>query len=60
MHELPDPDESLGTAADAAFVIGRPVAVHLPGAGDTRADQHAVELLLRLRPGLLFVAGSVS
>jgi hypothetical protein len=55
----PEPDESLGGTADAALAIGQPVAVHLPGAGHTPADERVVELLLQLRPGLLFVTGSV-
>lgn len=56
----PEPDESLDVTPDGAFAMARPVAVHLPGAGQSRADDRAVELLLELRPGLLFVAGSVS
>jgi hypothetical protein len=56
----PEPDETLGVAADGTFAIGQPVAVHLPGAGDSPADERVVDLLLQLRPGLLFVAGSVS
>jgi hypothetical protein len=55
-----EPDESLGLASDGTFAIGRPVAIHLPGAGESPADQRLVELILQLRPGLLFVAGSVS
>jgi hypothetical protein len=55
-----EPDESLGLASDGTFAIGRPVAVHLPGAGDSPADERLVELILQLRPGLLFVTGSVS
>jgi hypothetical protein len=50
----------LGLEPDGTFAIGRPVAVHLPGAGESPADAQLVDLLLRLRPGLLFVAGSVS
>ena len=56
----PEPDESLGLSPDGAFAIGRPVAVHLPGAGQTPADDRLVDLILELRPGLLFVAGAVS
>jgi hypothetical protein len=56
----PEPDESLDLEPDGSFAIGRPVAVHLPGAGESPADQQLVDLLLQLRPGLLFVAGSVS
>jgi hypothetical protein len=56
----PEPDESLRLAPDGAFTIGRPVAVHLPGAGESAADGRMVDLILQLRPGLLFVAGSVS
>jgi hypothetical protein len=56
----PEPDESLDITDDAAPVVGQPVAVHLPGAGETAADERLVALLLQLRPGLLFVAGSVS
>jgi hypothetical protein len=55
----PEPDESLGVAAEG-FAIARPIAVHLPGAGESPADERLVELILQLRPGLLFVAGSVS
>jgi hypothetical protein len=55
----PEPDESLDVT-DTALVISQPVAVHLPGAGETPADERMVALLLQLRPGLLFVAGSVS
>jgi hypothetical protein len=54
----PEPDESLGLAPDGSFAIGRAVAVHLPGAGDSAADERLVDTILRLRPGLLFVAGS--
>lgn len=62
MPEFPphEPDESLGLASDGTFAIGRPVAVHLPGAGDSPADERLVELILQLRPGLLFVTGSAS
>jgi hypothetical protein len=56
----PEPDESLGLAPDGTLAIGRPVAVHLPGAGDSPDDERLVDLILQLRPGLLFVAGSVS
>jgi hypothetical protein len=56
----PEPDESLGLASDGMFAIGRPVAVHLPGARESAADERLVDLILQLRPGLLFVAGSVS
>jgi hypothetical protein len=34
--------------------------VHLPGAGESPADERLVDLILQLRPGLLFVAGSIS
>jgi hypothetical protein len=57
---LPEPDETLGVAGGGTFAIGQPVAVHLPGAGDSLADARVVDLILQLRPGLLFVAGSVS
>jgi hypothetical protein len=56
----PEPDESLDLASDGTFAIGRPVAVHLPGAGESPADERLVDLILQLRPGLLFVTGSVS
>jgi len=56
----PEPDESLDLETDGTFAIGRPVAVHLPGAGESAADERMVDLILQLRPGLLFVTGSVS
>jgi hypothetical protein len=54
----PEPDESLDLASEGTFAIGRPVAVHLPGAGESPADRRLVDLILQLRPGLLFVSGS--
>jgi hypothetical protein len=56
----PDPDDSLDVTTDGIFAISEPLAVHLPGAGESPADERVVELVLQLRPGLLFVTGSVS
>ena len=52
-------DEPLGVPGDSSLAIARSVAVHLPGAGDSPADERLVKLILESRPGILFVAASV-